>query len=525
MNLVQIQENLKDLPTQAIMAYANGKNPEVPPFMALSELNRRKSMEERSAQQPTQSVKDKLESQVGQAPQGPQMPQGPQGIAQLPGAQQGAPQGAPGAPQGIAQGAPQGMPQAAPPGQPVGMADGGLAGLPVSNEMFNYAPGGIVAFADGEIVPEEEDAGEAEAKARMADLTQGPPTPAPVGLEALSKAILARQVSGQTNIPAPMSPAEAKAEAIRQRPELAPILNALPGSAITSLIGKMGAQGEAEKAKFKESEGRMGLSGLSNALIAAGEATRGHKGMAFGEAMGGFGKSYGTYTAESVKREQAQQALERQHMVESAKLQSDVESLQRAYAEGDVNKIAAYKAAVADRQAKIETIQANAAKEGLDIGLKERTLEATKGHYAATEAQSKAQLEETKRMHGAQIGQMSEQQRHQRKMEDIAEATKPTADQKIDLQVQAKVNSDPTVRSLAKRLDGAELGSDDYYNILEKIREASIVHYPKGAALPAPIVRTPITKPPEEPGFFDRMFGSTPAKPASKPVSFSDLPE
>ena len=86
MNLVQIQENLKDLPTQAIMAYANGKNPDVPPYMALSELNRRKSMEQRAAQAPTQSVKDQLESQVGQPPQGQQAPQGPQ-------APQGQPQG------------------------------------------------------------------------------------------------------------------------------------------------------------------------------------------------------------------------------------------------------------------------------------------------------------------------------------------------------------------------------------------------------------------------------------------------
>ena len=39
MNLIQIQEHLKDMPTQAIMAYANGQNPQVPPYMALGEMN------------------------------------------------------------------------------------------------------------------------------------------------------------------------------------------------------------------------------------------------------------------------------------------------------------------------------------------------------------------------------------------------------------------------------------------------------------------------------------------------------
>ena len=45
MNLVQIQERLKDMPLQAVMQYANGMNPEVPPYLALGELNRRKKVE------------------------------------------------------------------------------------------------------------------------------------------------------------------------------------------------------------------------------------------------------------------------------------------------------------------------------------------------------------------------------------------------------------------------------------------------------------------------------------------------
>ena len=40
MNLVQIQERLKDMPLKAVMMYANGMNPEVPPYLALGELYR-----------------------------------------------------------------------------------------------------------------------------------------------------------------------------------------------------------------------------------------------------------------------------------------------------------------------------------------------------------------------------------------------------------------------------------------------------------------------------------------------------
>ena len=66
MNLVQIQNRLRDMPTQAVMAYANGKNPMVPAFLALGELNRRKQVEQSNKTQeaPEQSVKEKIENDV-----------------------------------------------------------------------------------------------------------------------------------------------------------------------------------------------------------------------------------------------------------------------------------------------------------------------------------------------------------------------------------------------------------------------------------------------------------------------------
>ena len=66
MNLVQIQERLKEMPTQAVMAYANGMNPDVPPYLALGELNRRKRMEQTGpGQMPQGTVKEQIEGEIG----------------------------------------------------------------------------------------------------------------------------------------------------------------------------------------------------------------------------------------------------------------------------------------------------------------------------------------------------------------------------------------------------------------------------------------------------------------------------
>jgi hypothetical protein len=48
MNLVQINERLKDMPEPLVQQYANGMNPEmVPPYVALGELQRRELVAKR----------------------------------------------------------------------------------------------------------------------------------------------------------------------------------------------------------------------------------------------------------------------------------------------------------------------------------------------------------------------------------------------------------------------------------------------------------------------------------------------
>ena len=71
LNLVKLQERLKDVPMQALMQYANGANPQVPPFLALGELNRRKKMQESAAAEQAKemegapTIKQQIEQAAG----------------------------------------------------------------------------------------------------------------------------------------------------------------------------------------------------------------------------------------------------------------------------------------------------------------------------------------------------------------------------------------------------------------------------------------------------------------------------
>lgn len=137
MNLIQIQDRLKDLPTQAIMGYANGENPQVPPYLALGELNRRKQMEQKAAKAPQGTVKENIEQQVGLMSL--------QKLRQGQMAQQSAMQGAQ-APT-IPENTPEPTEQ---PQEEMAMAAGGITRLPANN--MDFASGGIIAFAEGDLI-------------------------------------------------------------------------------------------------------------------------------------------------------------------------------------------------------------------------------------------------------------------------------------------------------------------------------------------------------------------------------------
>lgn len=143
MNLVKIQEDIKGVPLQALQQYVNGSNPEIPPYIAAAELQRRESTMKRasmgqgSAQGPQPSVKEQLEQRMGIGSLQAQQQQ--QAMSQM--TQQAAQR-----PMPVPEGTPQAEPQ---PQAPVMMARGGVAALPVRADMFTYADGGVIGFQEG----------------------------------------------------------------------------------------------------------------------------------------------------------------------------------------------------------------------------------------------------------------------------------------------------------------------------------------------------------------------------------------
>lgn len=511
MNLIQIQEHLKDMPTQAIMAYANGQNPQVPPYMALGEMNRRKNMEQRAAQAPDSSVKEKIESELAQQLALPGIGQGmnmrinPAGMPQpMPAVQ---PQMAPQMPkmQNPALARPMPPQQMSQPGGVPGMADGGLATLPVDSDMFSYAPGGIVAFANEDndqlVLPPGTPYSSDESGNYSDELGSDK---LPVGL---ASRILASRLKGDSGVPEVSDPEELRKRYIAEHPEQARLLNSLPGETLTKLVSALEAQNQAQRERFKEGEGRQGLAALSQALIAAGEATRGQKGMGIGAAFGGFGKSYNAATAASEERAARQQSLERAQTIETMKLQSDIDNLQRAYAEGNVAKIAEFDKLVRARQEKIATMQGAAAKDVL-------TQESTLKQRAEQERHNK----ELERLQQIQANATSERAKYDRE-------NRPTAEEKNILAVMTRLNNDPDYKSLLKKRENFEPGTPEFdaiQDVLDSMRDAAY----KDLKLTAPTKRERLkpTEKPEEKGFFANLFGgSSPTN--TKAVPFDKLPD
>jgi len=276
------------------------------------------------------------------------------------------------------------------------MAAGGLTSLP-TNDMFKFAGGGgVVAFANGDVVVDEfsaanpafydeqlavnrvkneekqrlqsqkeladkikfletaapeiaerlkrERASElpqaaAPAKAqqgiaydpatatRRSDFAQGQPAPAAAapsggGIPASIK------MPGAPSFTAPDKDAYSK--------ELAAFKQANPGMAgagFEALLNKMAQQDEADRGRVSEQEKARTRSDFFQALIAAGEATRGQKGI--GALFGGFGKSAGAAEAAAFERADAQAKMRREQEMGMAKMRAELEAARRAEARGD----------------------------------------------------------------------------------------------------------------------------------------------------------------------------------------------
>jgi hypothetical protein len=373
-------------------------------------------------------------------------------------------------------------PGSIPAGAP-GMAGGGLAELPTKRSMFNYAPGGIVAFADESnqqlVLPPGESVSGTYTDEQTTDKL-------PVGL---ANKILMDRLQGKTDLPEPVSRDQVRAEVLAAKPELAAIIDKIPGDTLTKLASQLEQQNLAQRSKFQEGEGRQGLAALSQALISAGEATRGQKGMGgIGAAFGGFGKSYNAATAAQTERAAKQQALERAQTIETMKLQADIEQMQRAFAEGRVDEAMKYKDQINARKAKIAEIQGVASKDVMTLADKQRD-----------DIERARHNKEMERYQQIQANTAAERAKYERE-------NRPSKDEKTMIAIMGRLNADPQYKRLLERQVGFNPADPEFnaiQDVLDSIRDAAF----KDAKLPIPTKRDrlqPVEKP-TEPGFFKSM--------------------
>lgn len=462
MNLVQIQDRLKDMPLQAVMQYANGMNPEVPPYLALGELNRRKSMQQKMqpTEMPQGTVKEKLEQEVGLAALQKQL------INQL--QTQGLRQQQAAASQGQQMGrmpgpAPQGVPQPEVP-EEVEMAGGGVATLMVPDNQFQFGSGGIIAFKDGGLNPEfvinpyeGQDIEPSDRQKRRADideaerlrreeirdraerqkraeqqaaqvefleraevpvdmvkaaqegrvLTTNPITPdrgfpdnrgsaqrfppgpppaaapmpaparqpvaqaaAPQGIAAVAPQQVAYPQAGpmQQALAAmamgPQTPYPSYDEERRKAEEKNPYLKKQPGEKLEQYLATLERRDREDQERFQEMEKERTRAALWKSLIAAGEASRGQRGI--GALLGGFGRTAGEELEAGRGREEKQRALMREREMNRVKMAQEIENARIAAAQGQekermehLQKAAQYNQRDKELAMQIATTQAN----------------------------------------------------------------------------------------------------------------------------------------------------------------------
>jgi hypothetical protein len=318
MNLIQIQDRLKSLPNgprvmQLLTGYANGQNPQVPPYLALGELNRRKVEAEKNQMQqagqpPGGTVKDQIEQQAGVMA----LKQGQQQQAMQRMAQQGMQAGAP---------VPQGTPQ---PQAQVMAAGGGLASLAPKG----YRSGGVIAFSKGELVDDVV----AEKENEEAEATELPANPKEL------TAKLMQEIAARRNLKAPSAetPLEARARMIKENPERYGILNEPVGIEALKRLDEVQGSRRAELAKQKE-ELAQSKPGILQLLGQAAMGTRGQKGgSALASILGGYSELASGADAKQLQQEQGLRMRELELQQAKAEAMNKVDDLRRAQAEGDI---------------------------------------------------------------------------------------------------------------------------------------------------------------------------------------------
>lgn len=319
MNLYKIQERLKEIPIETIISYVNGMNPEVPPYLALAELNRREKYQREDAEEPNESVKERIENKA--------LDSAVKEMTALQARQQQASQQMQEEMSEPTEQIPPGVPQPKAPEGTRTLASGGITRLPVK-DMFNFNGGGIVAFAEG---------GTDKKKTNPKQMLPPPDDFMKLAKDAIDKEIVMP--------PDPM-------EMLEKAKQKDPTLRGPAGAGYEAVLKKIAEQDVRNRQAFEQREKDAGLRGISKALIAAGEATRGGGGI--GALAGGYGKSRVEEGEAASERRAKQEAAVREQDLNMAKIGAEIENMRRAEARGDVTAAYTHKAKIAELQADIQ---------------------------------------------------------------------------------------------------------------------------------------------------------------------------
>lgn len=440
-NLIEVQANLQD-PIQVsikdLIKYANGSNPQVPSFLALMELNRRKQIEQTGTQfaQPSNTLKDQMIASITSAQ--PQV----NPAAPAPAINPAAP------PQFVNPAAQQRQVNPAAPPAPVQAARGGLMQLPVNN-MFhakNYASGGIVAFSEGGQSKYVEDS-----PGHYVLQSEEYPAPERKKYKIGNQEFLGPRSQEEILAGLPgITPLQAK------RPEDMSIEQAAQRQKEIQKVAGVADDPYAEAKQFqKDLEARQAEERKSNALdrlLAQAEA------FATADPARGFGAHAAASSKASRTLEAEQRAIREKQDAVSLDFRRNMAKEEDARRRGDATGIAAALERQKADQAAYDKLQLEwekADQSRMDTAAKIRQAEATEAKLPIDIYQAETQrdlAEAQKKYYGSQAA-------HQKFLQDEAARTKPGADEVMYTRIMGKVNQDPTIKALATQLK--DLDPDD----------------------------------------------------------------
>jgi len=569
LNLIQVQSRLQDpltITNQDLLKYANGSNPAVPSFLALIEMNRRKQIEDTSAQFQSANVPS-VKDQLAQSLTSPTMTGSNQMMQVDP----------TNAPVGIINPTKMAMPvqqTANPmtlppqvdmtdqPGAPIQAARGGLMSLPTKHfKASNYAGGGIIAFDEGgDVAAREAEQAKLVAAAQRIPKYFDPQTtnqalaqsgqtlqdegaaaavaarnapPTPSRLEGILAALPKQQDLGITK-PQPLTPEQAF-ENIKRSQQLAGV-SADPYAETKKRQTALEARQLAEYQR-----------GGIDRLLAQAEA------FATADPAKGFGYAAAASSTASRALEKEQNALRTQQENAGIEFQKAMAKEEDAKARGNA---AAINSAVEERK-KAEVEYAKLIQQSNKIELDRTQLAITAENYQnsdevnreknkITEAYNNGQLtlQEAKNKIDALQAQSSADYykgktdydakylKYLMDKEKDAQADRPTAEDKKYNAADKAASADPSIRTLREAVNSAvkggvmDIDSDEFRNAMERIQKLTEPYYTsRGLAVPTVPDMPAFSPQKKEPkkGFFESVFG--PSTPAKKAVPFDQLPD